>query len=155
LRVAAGIGGVGGGAEGRGGRNWRAERAAGGPFFFFGWGGSAAAAVPPARSFVPLLPLSLSPQVAIGNDEHPEAAVKRFRRSATNAAVVNEARRRRQFENSQDRAKRRDKEVRMRRSKKYQYQATTAEEGAASLEPAPFGDMFTPSAEAFVGSLGG
>ena len=124
-------------------------------FFFSGGGGAPPPPSPPARSFVPLLPLSLSPQVAIGNDEHPEAAVKRFRRSATNAAVVNEARRRRQFENSQDRAKRRDKEVRMRRSKKYQYQATTAEEGAASLEPAQFGDMFTPSAEAFVGSLGG
>lgn len=66
-----------------------------------------------------------------------------------------EARRRRQFENSQDRAKRKDKECRMRRSKKYQYGASTAEEGAASLEPAPFAEFFSPAADAFVGSLSG
>ena len=82
-------------------------------------------------------------------------AVKRFRRSVSNVHVVMESRRRRQFENSQDKAKRKDKEVRMRRSKKYQYGASTAEEGAASLEPAPFAEFFSPAADAFVGSLSG
>lgn len=72
-----------------------------------------------------------------------------------------QAKRRRQFENSQDKAKRKDKEVRMRRSKRYQYQATTAEDSAAAgggpgaLEPAPFAEFFSPAADAFVGSLAG
>ena len=49
----------------------------------------------------------------------------------------------------------------MRRSKKYQYQATTADDSAASgggpgaLQPAPFAEFFSPAADAFVGSLTG
>ena len=81
-------------------------------------------------------------------------AVKRFRRTTMDAHVVMESRRRRQFENSQDKAKRKDKECRMRRSKKYQYGQSTAEEGAASLEPPPFATFFTPT-DAFVDSLSG
>jgi len=38
-------------------------------------------------------------------------------------------------------------------SRRYQYQATTAEEAMAGAEPSPFADFFQPTADSFVGSL--
>ena len=40
-------------------------------------------------------------------------------------------------------------------SRRYQYQATTAEDAMAATEPTPFADFFTPTADSFVGSLSG
>lgn len=39
--------------------------------------------------------------------------------------------------------------------RKYQYQATTAEDAMAATEPTPFADFFAPTADSFVGSLSG
>ena len=66
-----------------------------------------------------------------------------------------QAKRRRQFECSQDKAKRKVKEVRMRRSKKYQYNQITAEDAYPSMEPAPFAEFFAPTTDAFVGPMTG
>ncbi|CAK0786154.1 hypothetical protein CVIRNUC_009367 [Coccomyxa viridis] len=87
-------------------------------------------------------------EVLVGDDEPPENALKRFRWATKTSGLVQEARRRRYFENTQDEKKRRIKDGHMKKSKRY-VPPPRYEEAVTTLEPAPFADLFGDSDNIF------
>ncbi|CAL5226950.1 g9834 [Coccomyxa viridis] len=92
-------------------------------------------------------------EIVVGEDEAPENALKRFRWATKSSGLVNEARRRRYFENKQDEIKRRVRDGHMKKSKRY-VPPPTYEDAVTTMEPAPFADLFGDSEDIF-GQQGG
>jgi ribosomal protein S21 len=89
-------------------------------------------------------------EVTVEETEPADSAMRRFRRAVMAANLLNEARRRRNFEDTQDIKKRKIRERGQR--KKRQFRVTTFDE-QAGLDPAPFADLFGESDDLFDGDL--
>ncbi|BDA41078.1 g6175 [Coccomyxa elongata] len=87
-------------------------------------------------------------EVLVGEDEPPENALKRFRWASKSTGVVQEARRRQHFENTQDEKKRRLKDGHMKKSKKW-IPPPRFEDVVTTLESPPFADLFGEPSDIF------
>lgn len=80
-------------------------------------------------------------EVVVGQNEPGDSAVRRFRRAANSIGLIQEVKRRRYFEDTQDIIKRKVKELRLKKSKKF-VQPPTWEATHSTADPAPFADLF-------------
>eukprot|EP01025_Chloroclados_australasicus_P032972 TRINITY_DN334_c0_g1_i1.p3 TRINITY_DN334_c0_g1~~TRINITY_DN334_c0_g1_i1.p3 ORF type:complete len:182 (+),score=27.49 TRINITY_DN334_c0_g1_i1:87-632(+) len=81
-------------------------------------------------------------EVLVGEGEPEEAALKRFKRLVNQSGVVQEARRRRRFESTQDRKKRKLQEKFAARKRKFQDNILTYDQLHGQHEASPFQDLF-------------
>eukprot|EP00192_Tetraselmis_astigmatica_P017829 CAMPEP_0117673122 /NCGR_PEP_ID=MMETSP0804-20121206/14297_1 /TAXON_ID=1074897 /ORGANISM="Tetraselmis astigmatica, Strain CCMP880" /LENGTH=129 /DNA_ID=CAMNT_0005481825 /DNA_START=116 /DNA_END=505 /DNA_ORIENTATION=+ len=86
-------------------------------------------------------------EVAVGPNENTDSALRRFRRAVNEANIIPEVKRRRTFENGQDRMKRKIKERGLR--KKRFSRPQTWEQAQTNVDPAPFADMFGDADDIF------
>lgn len=92
--------------------------------------------------------------IVVGPDEPQDSAMKRFRREVMSAGLVQEVRRRRNFENSVDKKKRKEKDCRIKTRRDRKFPPRTYSQTMAP-EPSPFNDMFGTPDDLFADVLSG